>query len=100
MYSSNRISTGDFSVPVARMAYTRRHLTQKKEHKLKNQRAVLVALRQCGRIDKATKAAGVSRQSHYLWLKGMVSLQKVTVEHVHVHEGGQAIVGAVSSPRG
>lgn len=26
--------------------------------------------------------------------------QKVTVEHVHVHEGGQAIVGAVSTPGG
>ena len=25
--------------------------------------------------------------------------QKVTVEHVHVHEGGQAIVGNVESPR-
>ena len=29
-------------------------------------------------------------------LKGTTSQQKVTVEHVHVHEGGQAIVGAVS----
>lgn len=26
--------------------------------------------------------------------------QKVTVEHVHVHEGGQAIVGAVTATRG
>ena len=26
--------------------------------------------------------------------------QKVTVEHVHVHEGGQAIVGNVENPRG
>ncbi len=26
--------------------------------------------------------------------------QKVTVEHVHVHKGGQAIVGNVESPRG
>ena len=26
--------------------------------------------------------------------------QKVTVEHVHVHAGGQAVVGAVSTPRG
>ena len=26
--------------------------------------------------------------------------QKVTVEHVHVHAGGQAIVGAVNSGRG
>jgi hypothetical protein len=26
--------------------------------------------------------------------------QKVTVEHVHVHAGGQAVVGTVESPRG
>jgi hypothetical protein len=26
--------------------------------------------------------------------------QKVTVEHVHVHSGGQAIVGAVTGGRG
>jgi len=30
-------------------------------------------------------------------LKGKAGQQKVTVEHVHVHEGGQAIVGAVSA---
>ncbi len=30
-------------------------------------------------------------------LKGKAGQQKVTVEHVHVHEGGQAIVGAVST---
>jgi hypothetical protein len=29
-------------------------------------------------------------------LKGRTSQQKVTVEHVHVHDGGQAIVGAVN----
>ncbi|MBM4286331.1 MAG: hypothetical protein FJ128_13960 [Deltaproteobacteria bacterium] len=29
-------------------------------------------------------------------LKGKTSHQKVTVEHVHVHQGGQAIVGAVA----
>lgn len=28
-------------------------------------------------------------------LKGKAGQQKVTVEHVHVHEGGRAIVGAV-----
>jgi hypothetical protein len=33
-------------------------------------------------------------------LKGKTSEQKVTVEHVHVYEGGQAIVGAVGTPRG
>ncbi len=32
-------------------------------------------------------------------LKGTASQQKVTVEHVHVHEGGQAIVGAVSATK-
>jgi len=30
-------------------------------------------------------------------LKGNTRQQKVTVEHVHVHEGGQAIVGEVST---
>jgi hypothetical protein len=30
-------------------------------------------------------------------LKGKAGQQKVTVEHVHVHQGGQAIVGAVST---
>jgi hypothetical protein len=34
-------------------------------------------------------------------LKGHTSQQKVTVEHVHIHAGGQAIVGAVAgSPAG
>jgi hypothetical protein len=32
-------------------------------------------------------------------LKGKTGQQKVTVEHVHVHQGGQAIVGAVTAPR-
>jgi len=32
-------------------------------------------------------------------LKGKAGQQKVTVEHVHVHEGGQAIVGAVSAAK-
>ena len=35
----------------------------------------------------------------YEKLQGMVPQQKVTVEHVHVHQGGQAIVGAVSSSK-
>jgi hypothetical protein len=30
-------------------------------------------------------------------LKGKAGQQKVTVEHVHVHKGGQAIVGAVAA---
>lgn len=33
-------------------------------------------------------------------LKGNAGHQKVTVEHVHVHKGGQAIVGAVSTTKG
>ena len=33
-------------------------------------------------------------------LKGNAGQQKVTVEHVHVHKGGQAIVGAVSTTKG
>jgi hypothetical protein len=33
-------------------------------------------------------------------LKGKSGQQKVVVEHVHVHEGGQAIVGAVNTRRG
>jgi len=32
-------------------------------------------------------------------LKGRTSQQKVTVEHVHVHDGGQAIVGAVNATK-
>jgi hypothetical protein len=32
-------------------------------------------------------------------LKGKTGQQKVTVEHVHVHQGGQAIVGAVTAAR-
>lgn len=32
--------------------------------------------------------------------RGKTSEQKVTVEHVHVHEGGQAIVGNVAAPAG
>jgi hypothetical protein len=31
-------------------------------------------------------------------LKGKAAQQKVIVEHVHVHSGGQAIVGSVSEP--
>jgi hypothetical protein len=36
----------------------------------------------------------------YAKLKGKTSEQKVTDEHVHVYEGGQAIVGSVGTPRG
>jgi|SRR5580693_4241294 hypothetical protein len=32
-------------------------------------------------------------------LKGKTSQQKVTVEHVHIHQGGQAIVGAVTTTK-
>jgi len=33
-------------------------------------------------------------------LKGKAGQQTVTVEHVHLHEGGQAIVGAVTTTKG
>ena len=33
-------------------------------------------------------------------LKGKAGQQKVTVEHVHVYQGGQAIVGAVNAGKG
>jgi hypothetical protein len=33
-------------------------------------------------------------------LKGKTGQQRVIVEHVHVHQGGQAIVGAVSAAKG
>jgi len=31
-------------------------------------------------------------------LKGKAGQQKVVVEHVHVHSGGQAVVGTVAAP--
>ncbi len=33
-------------------------------------------------------------------LKGKTGQQRVTVEHVHVHKGGQAVVGTVATGRG
>jgi hypothetical protein len=33
-------------------------------------------------------------------LKGRASQQKVTVEHVHVHAGAQAVVGVLKAPKG
>ncbi len=33
-------------------------------------------------------------------LKGTAGQQKMTVEHVHVHSGGQAIVGQVDAGKG
>jgi hypothetical protein len=33
-------------------------------------------------------------------LKGKTSQQKVTVEHVHVHSGGQAVVGVLEPAKG
>jgi hypothetical protein len=33
-------------------------------------------------------------------LKGKTGQQKVTVEHIHVNQGGQAIVGALIAPGG
>jgi hypothetical protein len=35
-----------------------------------------------------------------LKLKGRATQQKVTVEHVHVHAGAQAVVGVVKGPKG
>ena len=33
-------------------------------------------------------------------LKGRATQQKMTVEHVHVHSGAQAVVGVVNAPKG
>lgn len=49
-------------------------------------------------LDRAAKLMKLflEQLEAYQKLKGLSSQQKVTVEHVHVHEGGQAIVGAVA----
>jgi hypothetical protein len=51
--------------------------------------------------EKVCKLMGVWMQQAdcMMRLKGKTGRQKVTVEHVHVHSGGQAIVGEVSAPR-
>jgi hypothetical protein len=53
-------------------------------------------------VNQATRLMGlfVEQVDAMARLKGTVGQQKVTVEHVHVNAGGQAIVGAVSAPKG
>jgi hypothetical protein len=53
------------------------------------------ALKQAGRLSRTFTALLEAFNRHRG--KGQ---QKVTVEHVHVHAGGQAIVGAVNTPGG
>ncbi|MBV9393512.1 MAG: hypothetical protein JOZ84_03785 [Methylobacteriaceae bacterium] len=53
----------------------------------------------------ALSQAGKLSRTHVLLLEALnrhrgKGQQKVTVEHVHVHAGGQAIVGNVGTPRG
>ena len=57
-----------------------------------------------GRRESLSQANKLSR-THVLLVEALnrhrgKSQQKVTVEHVHVHSGGQAIVGNVGGPRG
>lgn len=58
-----------------------------------------------GRHENLNQANKLSR-THTMLLdalnrhRGKGGQQKVTVEHVHVHEGGQAIVGNVTHPGG
>jgi hypothetical protein len=74
--------------------------------------AALMFVRRATLEDQATEAIdlNVCRASRLLRifllqlevvqkLKGKAGQQKVTVEHVHVHPGGQAIVGAVSTSK-
>lgn len=53
-------------------------------------------------IARATRLLRLHLEQIEVWqkLKGKAGQQKVTVEHVHVHQGGQAIVGAVNAPGG
>ena len=57
-----------------------------------------------GRRESLSQANKLSR-THVLLVEALnrhrgKSQQKVTVEHVHVHSGGQAIVGNVGTPGG
>src|SRR5262249_15200819 len=57
-----------------------------------------------GRRESLSQANKLSR-THTMLLEALnryrgKGQQKVTVKHVHVHEGGQAIVGSVSHPGG
>jgi len=50
------------------------------------------------RVHHSSKVYVVGEQLEALQkLKGKATQQNVTVEHVHIHEGGKAIVGAVST---
>lgn len=53
-------------------------------------------------ITRATKLQRTFLAQIEAWnkLRGKSGQQKVTVEHVHVHEGGQAVVGNVEGGRG
>ena len=58
-----------------------------------------------GRRDNLSQANKLSRTYAVLLdalnrHRGKGGQQKVTVEHVHVHAGGQAVVGVVESPGG
>jgi hypothetical protein len=59
--------------------------------------------------NQQTQAIGAGNETHddteryhlaLASLRGQTGQQKITVEHVHVYEGGQAIVGSVDAPRG
>jgi hypothetical protein len=53
-------------------------------------------------IARATRLLRLHLEQIAVWqkLKGKSGQQRVRVEHVHVYQGGQAIVGAVSAPGG
>jgi hypothetical protein len=53
-------------------------------------------------IARATRLLRLHLEQILVWqrLKGKAGQQRVRVEHVHVHQGGQAIVGAVNAPGG
>ena len=52
-------------------------------------------------VARATRLMRLFNEQLDAWakLRGKSGQQKVTVEHVHVHQGGQAIVGTVTSGR-
>jgi hypothetical protein len=53
-------------------------------------------------VNRAVRLMRLHLEQLEAWqkLKGKAGQQRVTVEHVHVHEGGRAIVGAVNAPGG
>jgi hypothetical protein len=48
--------------------------------KAKNQAAFLAAFRSCGRIDVSAKAAGITSQAHYLWIKKDPEYKRIFAE--------------------